>query len=73
MSMTEKEIGNFYKSLKSGEKDKFTAYMSIKLGGSPHSWQQKFLLWSKDDSYRPAIRIILSKITQIIASGCWNI
>ena len=43
--MTTKEIAFYYKNLPNGEKGRFTAHISLELGGSPHSWQQKFLKW----------------------------
>lgn len=67
--MSEQLIGEYYQSLNFDEKGRFTAYLSLHLGGSPHSWQQKLLLWSSSTPHRPAIRIILSMITQIIASN----
>lgn len=53
--MTEQQIGAYYHNLHNGEKGRFTAYLSLNLGGSPHSWQQKMLLWSSNTAYRPAI------------------
>jgi len=70
--MTEKQIGTYYQNLNSGEKGRFTAYLSLNLGGSPHSWQQKMLLWAGDTPHRPVIRIILMEITQIITSSKWK-
>ena len=70
--MTEQQIGTYYHNLSFGEKARFTAYLSLNLGGSPHSWQQKMLLWSSASEYRPAIRVILREITQIIASNSWR-
>lgn len=70
--MTEQQIGLYYHNLISGEKGRFTAYLSLNLGGSPHSWQQKMLLWSSTTEHRPATRIILREITQIIASDSWH-
>lgn len=70
--MTEQQIGTYYHNLSFGEKGRFTAYLSLNLGGSPHSWQQKMLLWSSASEYRPAIRVILREITQIIASNSWR-
>lgn len=72
MNMTEKQIGTYYQNLNSGEKGRFTAYLSLNLGGSPHSWQQKMLLWAGDTPHRPVIRIILMEITQIITSSKWK-
>ena len=43
--MTTKEIAFYYKNLPNGEKGRFTAHISLELGGSPHSWQQHFLRW----------------------------
>ena len=47
--MTTKEIAFYYKSLPNGEKGRFTAHISLELGGSPHSWQQKFLKWFNEE------------------------
>lgn len=70
--MTEQQIGTYYNNLNFGEKERFTAYLSINLGGSPRSWQQKMLLWSSTTVHHPAIRVILREITQIIASNSWR-
>lgn len=39
--MTQKEIADYYSRLSNGEKGRFTAFLSMTLGGSPHTWQQK--------------------------------
>ena len=41
--MTQKEIADYYSRLLNGEKGRFTAFLSMTLGGSPHTWQQKIL------------------------------
>ena len=41
--MSQKEIADYYSSLSNGEKGRFTAFLSMTLGGSPHTWQQKIL------------------------------
>ena len=41
--MTQKEIADYYSRLSNGEKGRFTAFLSMTLGGSPHTWQQKIL------------------------------
>lgn len=35
--MTEQQIGTYYNNLNFGKKGRFTAYLSLNLGGSPHS------------------------------------
>lgn len=70
--MNEQQIGTYYNNLNFGEKGRFTAYLSLNLGGSPHSWQQKMLLWSSTAVHRPVIRVILREITQIIESNSWR-
>lgn len=70
--MSEKQIGAYYYNLNFGEKGRFTAYQSLHLGGSPHSWQQKMLLWNRASKHRPTTHIILRELTQIIASDRWK-
>lgn len=41
--MTQKEIADYYSRLSSGEKGRITAFLSMNLGGLPHTWQQKIL------------------------------
>ena len=47
--MTQKEIADYYSRLLNGEKGRFTAFLSMTLGGSPHTWQQKILGWVEMD------------------------
>ena len=39
--MTQKDIALYYEQLTRGEKGRFTAFISLRLGGSPHSWQHR--------------------------------
>ena len=41
--MTQKDIALYYEQLTRGEKGRFTAFISLRLGGSPHSWQHRLL------------------------------
>ena len=41
--MTKQEIANYYSRLSNGETGRFTAFLSVAIGGSPHTWQQKIL------------------------------
>ena len=36
--MTQKDVAKYYGDLSRGEKGRFTAFVSLRLGGSPHSW-----------------------------------
>ena len=51
--MTQKEIADYYSRLSNGEKGRFTAFLSMTLGGSPHTWQQKILGWTRNIIGRP--------------------
>ena len=51
--MTEKEIATFYQTLPKRDKGLFTAYVSVKLGGSPHSWQARFIKMFRGQVVRP--------------------
>lgn len=71
--MTKKEIATYYKQLSNGEKGRFTAFLSLELGSSPHTWQQKLLRWSNDNIQTRAISpIIESALTSIIEGGTWK-
>ena len=72
MQMSQKEISLYYKTLTNGEKGQFTAYVSCKLGSSPHTWQQKFLSWSKGNYGRPISPIIKSELWEIIEKRLWQ-
>ena len=51
--MTQNEIADYYSKLSNGEKGRFTAFLSMNLGGSPHTWQQKILGWARNIMGRP--------------------
>jgi len=71
--MTQKDFGKFYADLSSGEKGLFTAFISVRLGDSPHSWQHKLLGWSKGVfQKRPMSPIIKSELTTIIRQELWK-
>jgi len=71
--MTQKEFGNHYCNLSAGEKGIFTAFLSVRLGGSPHSWQQKLLGWAKGEiQKRPLSPLIKSELSTIINEGLWR-
>ena len=70
--MTQKDISIFYKTLTNGEKGMFTAYISCKLGGSPHTWQQKFLGWSKGLTTRRLSPLFQAELSSIIEEERWK-
>lgn len=70
--MTQKEIADFYVSLTNGEKGRFTAFLSLKLGGSPHTWQQKMLGWAKNIIGRPVSPVIEGALSSIIEKAEWR-
>lgn len=51
--MDKTEIAKYYSSLSNGEKGRFTAFLSIHLGGAPHTWQQKILGWARNIAGKP--------------------
>ena len=70
--MTQKEFGEYYSNLSTGSKGIYTAYLSVHLGGSPHSWQQKFLGWAKGKKQeRPLSPLISKELSSIINLGTW--
>lgn len=71
--MTENEIANYYKALSNGEKGRFTAFLSLKLGGSPHTWQQKILSWTRNIYGRPLSPVVSRELTSIIKDGTWRV
>jgi hypothetical protein len=70
--MEQKDIGAYYNSLENGEKGRFTAFVSLSLGGSPHSWQQKFLLWAKNVVNRPISPVVAKEFGSIISKERWR-
>ena len=68
--MTTKEIAFYYKNLPNGEKGRFTAHISLELGGSPHSWQQKVLKWFNEEKIIPPA--IATALSLIIEGGKWK-
>lgn len=70
--MTKKDVADYYKSLSNGEKGRFTAYLSINLGGSPHTWQQKLLKWSRNIMGRPMIPVVERELSSIVRESRWR-
>ena len=70
--MDKAEIANYYSSLPHGEKGRFTAFLSIHLGGAPHTWQQKILGWSQGVIGKPLSPIVSKEINSIIQKGTWR-
>jgi hypothetical protein len=70
--MTQSEIAAYYNGLTNGEKGRFTAFLSLSLGGSPHTWQQKFLLWAKNNLIRPVSPLVAREIGSIISEERWR-
>ena len=70
--MTQKDIAAFYGNLSRGDKGRFTAFVSLRLGGSPHSWQHRLLCVSKDKSIRPISPVIVRELCSIVSNGSWK-
>ena len=70
--MTQKEIGEYYNALTNGEKGRFTAFLSLRLGGSPHTWQQKLLAWAKNTFGKPLSPVIGKELSTIIKHEGWR-
>ena len=71
-NMDKAEIANYYSSLPHGEKGRFTAFLSIHLGGAPHTWQQKILGCSLGVIGKPLSPIVSKEINSIIQKGTWR-
>ena len=70
--MTQKDVANFYGNLSRGDKGRFTAFVSLHLGGSPHSWQHRLLCVAQDKAIRPMSPIIVRELCSIISNGSWK-
>lgn len=70
--MTYKEVASYYSSLNNGDKGRFLAYLTLNLGGSPHSWQTKILGWTGADPKRRLSPVIMNELAQIIERELWN-
>lgn len=70
--MTQKDIASYYEELTRGEKGRFTAFISLRLGGSPHSWQHRLLCLARDTAIRPLSPVIVKELDSIIKNGSWR-
>ena len=50
----------------------FTAFLSIHLGGAPHTWQQKILGWARNIAGKPLSPLVSKEICNIIQKGTWR-
>ena len=64
--MDKTEIVKYYLSLSNGEKGRFTAFLSIHLGGAPHTWQQKIQGWARSIAGKPLSPLVHKEICNII-------
>jgi hypothetical protein len=71
--MTQKDVATYYGALSRGDKGRFTAFVSLRLGGSPHSWQHRLLCVARDTAVRPLSPVIVRELSSIIRSGSWRI
>jgi hypothetical protein len=71
--MTQKDVATYYSNLSRGDKGRFTAFVSLRLGGSPHSWQHRLLCVARDTSIRPLSPVIVRELCAIIKSGSWRL
>lgn len=70
--MTQKDVAEYYGNLSRGDKGRFTAYVSLRLGGSPHSWQHRLLCVAQNKAIRPISPIIVRELCAIISNGSWK-
>ena len=70
--MTQKDVAAYYSSLSRGDKGRFTAFVSLRLGGSPHSWQHRLLCVARNTSIRPMSPVIVRELCSIISNGSWK-
>lgn len=70
--MTQKEIADYYSKLSNGEKGRFTAFLSMNLGGSPHTWQQKILGWVRNIMGRPMSPVVEKELSSIVEKDKWR-
>ena len=70
--MTQKEIADYYSKLSNGEKGRFTAFLSMNLGGSPYTWQQKILGWARNIMGRPMSPVVEKELSSIVEKDKWR-
>ena len=71
--MTQKDVAAYYSNLSRGDKGRFTAFVSLRLGGSPHSWQHRLLCVAQDKAIRPISPVIVRELCSIIIHGSWQL
>lgn len=71
--MTHQDVAAFYAALTYGDKGRFLAFLSLQLGGTPHTWQQRLLRWLRnEDTFRPIPPIIDNALSSIIRTERWR-
>ena len=70
--MDKQEIAKFYWNLPNGAKGRFVAVCTLEMGGSPSSWQHKFLRWYSGRERRPITPLEAEKLQEIIQSERWK-
>lgn len=71
--MIQKDVASYYGALSRGDKGRFTAFVSLRLGGSPHSWQHRLLCVARDTAVRPLSPVIVRELASIIKNGSWRL
>ena len=72
--MTQKDVAAYYSNLSRGDKGRFTAFVSLRLGGSPRSWQHRLLCVAQDKAIRPISRRSSKGscvLSLVMAAGSW--
>lgn len=70
--MTEQDIATYYRNLNNGNKGRFVAFLSVNLGGTPSTWQQKILRWGRNNIARPMSPIVERELKLIVEEGRWK-
>ena len=70
--MTQKEVADNYCKLSYSEEGRFTAFLSMNIGGSPHTWQQKILGWTRNIMGRPMSQVVEKELSSIVEKDKWR-
>ena len=70
--MTQKEVADYYCKLSNSEKGRFTAFLSMNIGGLLHTWQQKILGWARNIMGRPMSQVVEKELSSIVEKDKWR-
>ena len=71
--MTQKDVAAYYSNLSRGDKGRFTAFVSLRLGGRRNIKKHRLLCVAQDKAIRPISPVIVRELCSSISHGSWKL